>query len=343
MPADVDPARPVRRAPTRPPGRRARARLRTTRALRGEGRVQAARADDRALRRGRPPRRTRATEEEARRGRLVRRSAEAPAAVSPRQDRARHRKRRRREARRDHRRDDALPVRAPRRCGDARAGSPRGARDGRVATGDLRRGRRRCRARPRRRELRRPVAVQRRAPRARGRGVPRAGRQRRRPRAGHAALRPRRRRARLHPDRGGQARRAGPRGAHGATRGFAHLAPAFRPADPRTPARAHAQRGRPAATRAGARRRTRAADDRDAARAPAARPAPARRAQACRPRERDLAAARALPELDACPRLRDRPGRGRDRPLVLRGRGRPPRRRPARRGRLRRPGRGRLE
>ena len=76
---------------------------------------------------------------------------------------------------------------------------------------DLRRaGGRRRRPRPRRRQLRGSAPVQRRAARACGRRVPRAGRHRRRPRAGHAALRPRRRPARLDADRGRPARRPRP-------------------------------------------------------------------------------------------------------------------------------------
>ena len=58
-------------------------------------------------------------------------------------------------------------------------------------------------ARPRRRQLRGPAPVQRRAARARRRRLPGAGRVRGRPRAGHAALRPRRRRPRIHADRRG--------------------------------------------------------------------------------------------------------------------------------------------
>ena len=79
-------------------------------------------------------------------------------------------------------------------------------------------GRRRDRDRPRRRQLRRPAALLRRAARAGGVRLPGAGRQRGRPRAGRLAGRPRRRRPRLDALGGGPPRRPRPRRAAGLAR-----------------------------------------------------------------------------------------------------------------------------
>ena len=105
-----------------------------------------------------------------------------------------------------------LPAGADTRRRDPRAGPSRGGRRRRGARRSLRRaGGRRRRPRARRRELRGPAAVQRRARRPRRRRLPGARRQRGRPRAGHAALRPRRGRPGLDADRGRAARRPRPR------------------------------------------------------------------------------------------------------------------------------------
>ena len=99
-----------------------------------------------------------------------RRAAPLPAA-----DRARHRQRRRRPPGRDHDDPDPLPARARARRGDARAGAARRRRDRRGAAGARARAwDRRDRAHPRRRQLRRPAPVQRRAGRAGRRLLPRA-------------------------------------------------------------------------------------------------------------------------------------------------------------------------
>ena len=98
--------------------------------------------------------------------------------------------------------------------------------------------------RPRRRKLRRPPPVLRRARRARGRRVPGARRHGGRARAGHAALRPRRRPARVDADRRRPPRRPRPRGA---------------PCRPRPRARRHspaARAGTSSATSSGSPQRT---------------------------------------------------------------------------------------
>ena len=208
----------LRRAEARPERRRARPRLRPAGALRREGGVPTSRPLDRAVRARRPPRRARAAEARARRRRSLRQRSEASASPLSPPDRARHRQRRRGEARRavdDH---GPLPGRPDPRLRDPRPGAARRHGDRRGADGGRGGGgHRRDRARARRRQLRRPAPVQRRAGRPRGRRVPRAGRLRGRARAGHPALRSRRRRSRLDAHRGGKARRARSRRAVAAT------------------------------------------------------------------------------------------------------------------------------
>ena len=74
----------LRRAAPRPGRRRASARVRPARAVRGPRRLPHARAVDRALRARRPSRRAGAPQEEARGRRALRRRAEAAAAAVPR-------------------------------------------------------------------------------------------------------------------------------------------------------------------------------------------------------------------------------------------------------------------
>ena len=185
--------------------------------------------------------------------------------------------RRRRQARRPDRGHDPLPAGERARRGDLRPGAARRRRGGRGAARALPRRRRRGRRGARRRQLRGPAALQRRAAGARDRRLPGAGRERGRPRAGHAALRPRRRRPRLHPER----RRAG-----SSCPDLAQLLRAARPLARRPRAR-HAPE--PRARAAPPRRHARAARPRAA---PAAR-APPRQARAQRrPPARPLAARR---------------------------------------------------
>ncbi len=168
MPAGLDAARDVRRAEARPRRRRHRARLRPAGALHGARDLPPARALARAARAGRAPRRDRAAQGEARRGRALR--APAAAARLPAPDRPAHGSGRRRQARRRHRRPGPLPGRADPRRRDRRPGAARAARD-RCDAGRARGGARgrRDRPRPRRRQLRGPPPLQRRAGRA-GRG-----------------------------------------------------------------------------------------------------------------------------------------------------------------------------
>ena len=261
-------------------------------------RLPPARAHDRALRRRRAPRRARAAEDEARRRGALRRRAQAAAAAPPAPHRARHRQRRRREARRAHDDPEPLPARERPRRRDVRPGTARAARDRRPLSATL------C-AQPdvdvivlargggSFEDL---LPVQRRARRARGRGVPRAGRLGRRPRAGHAALRPRRRRPRVDADGGRPARR--PRALRLSWQGSTARATRWRAASgarsTATPQRARA-RARAAARRAEARARARGAPPRARAR-PAAPGARARgRAQAGGARRRPPASSVCCP------------------------------------------------
>ena len=123
-----------------------------------------------------------------------------------------------------------FPPRADARCGDAGAGAARRRRASSRRSRSIGRepGIDVVDPDARRRQLRRPAAVQRRARRSRRGGVPGPGRVGGRARAGHAALRPRRGRARVDADGGRQARRAGPRSAAGRARPRTQLARARR-------------------------------------------------------------------------------------------------------------------
>ena len=135
LPPRLDPEADVRRAQARPRRGRADPRPRAPGALRGEGRVPAARALARAVRARRAPRRDRAAEADAGGRRSLRRRAQAAAPSLPAPDRARHRQRRRRAPRRADDDPDPLPARARPRRGDARAGPARRGRDRRGAAG----------------------------------------------------------------------------------------------------------------------------------------------------------------------------------------------------------------
>ena len=168
----------------------------------------------------------------------------------PATGRARHRQRRSCEARRGRVRDRALPAGAAAGGRDTRPGAVRGSGDrasprvGRCAA-----RRRRDRARPGRRELRGPAAVQRRAARPSRRRLSRARRVRGRTRAGHATLRPRSRRPRIDADGCRPPRRAGLRRARGDARTTTRGAPARVAGRARPPPRPTRARGRPHAPR----------------------------------------------------------------------------------------------
>ena len=262
----------------------------------------------------RPPRRARAAEDEARRGGPVRRGAQAAAAASPApiglvtgNDAA---------AKRDVL--TAVTTRFPPAhvvvAETLRAGPARGAaRSSRRSQASARSRRRRRRARPRRRELRGPAPVQRRAARARGRGLPRAGRlapsatsRTRRSATSPPTCAPRRR-----PRPAGSSCRTSPsctRGSTARATALAALGPTARSSATASGSTARApgcdaHRRSPSSASGG--RRTRCTS------ACGARRSCSSSASAPRLEQRGRPAARALPERDARARLRDRPRRGR--------------------------------
>ena len=159
---------------------------------------------------GADPRRPRAPEAEAGRGGPVRARAQAAASGSSAADRRADRQRGSREARLRHRCPGPLSSSESSRRADVCSGAGSAGRDrGDDADPRTRARGGRDRAHSRRRELRGPAAVQRRArdPRRGRMRCPR--RLRGRARAGHAALRPRGRRARIDADCSGTPRRPG--------------------------------------------------------------------------------------------------------------------------------------
>ena len=167
--------------------------------------------------------------------------------------------------------------------------------------------RRRDRARARRRQLRGPAPVQRRAARPRGRRLHGADRLGRRARAGHAALRPRRRRAGVDADDGRQARRPGALSVVGQARPLARGARALRPAHARA-RRADARAlGRAAARGAAPHARARGPARRARARAPPAGAGARGRAEAGGARVDRRQAACVVTVENTPARVRDRP------------------------------------